>query len=248
MNFNKFLLISVAIFFGVLFFVKSSLAAVYFQENFENVPVSSLPWNCGVQEPANVFFDASWSLCSSQFNPPSAQILAGEGINGTNGAKFNYYPGGTYDGTMGTNPGPNPGYNEIYVRAYIKFQPNFPWGTAGRVKLFRWYFGSKSVIPGLGSNVAPWDGKHKITIVIGGYYPPGIANTWALEDHNDGTWHLHEIHMKLNTPGTADGIIEWWIDGERIIKLTHLSISIQLYVYNIQNKLCLILQKIRLWY
>ena len=26
-------------------------------------------------------------------------------------------------------------------------------------------------------------------------------------------WYEVEIHLRLNTPGNSDGVIEWWLDG-----------------------------------
>jgi len=32
-----------------------------------------------------------------------------------------------------------------------------------------------------------------------------------------GTWHQWEVVMELNTPGTANGVFRWWIDGTKVI-------------------------------
>jgi hypothetical protein len=37
---------------------------------------------------------------------------------------------------------------------------------------------------------------------------------------SDGQWHAYEVHLKLNTPGIADGVAETWIDGIRRISAT----------------------------
>lgn len=42
-------------------------------------------------------------------------------------------------------------------------------------------------------------------------YPNGIS---------DGTWKCIEVHLKLNTPGVADGVWDFWIDG---VNISHFS-------------------------
>jgi hypothetical protein len=36
------------------------------------------------------------------------------------------------------------------------------------------------------------------------------------------TWHAVELHVKLNTPGASDGVVEGWFDGEKAVSLSGL--------------------------
>jgi hypothetical protein len=31
--------------------------------------------------------------------------------------------------------------------------------------------------------------------------------------YQDGLWHSHELHLRWNTPGQSDGLVEYWLDG-----------------------------------
>ena len=48
-----------------------------------------------------------------------------------------------------------------------------------------------------------------------------------ISDFNDGTWHHHEIRLKWNAYGSADGIIEYWLDGVKKASWIGLDLSDQ---------------------
>jgi hypothetical protein len=37
-----------------------------------------------------------------------------------------------------------------------------------------------------------------------------------------GAWQAVEVRVKLNTPGAADGVVEGWLDGDKVVSLTGL--------------------------
>ena len=34
-----------------------------------------------------------------------------------------------------------------------------------------------------------------------------------------GEWHVVEHHLRMNTPGVADGVLQAWVDGELVLDL-----------------------------
>lgn len=40
-----------------------------------------------------------------------------------------------------------------------------------------------------------------------------------ISSFNDNQWHCHELRIKINTAGQADGVIQYWLDG--VLKATH---------------------------
>jgi hypothetical protein len=41
----------------------------------------------------------------------------------------------------------------------------------------------------------------------------------------DGVWHELLLHLELNTPGSADGVIEMWIDG--VQRMSHAGVNLR---------------------
>ena len=52
------------------------------------------------------------------------------------------------------------------------------------------------------------------------YPTAGMAAVLSLDRVRDGLWHCHEIWIKLNTTGRADGEVKYWLDGEQTKHLT----------------------------
>jgi len=55
-----------------------------------------------------------------------------------------------------------------------------------------------------------------------GFNPPYSNKNWDQNVDNRmlmtaGTWHHWELIMELNTPGQANGVLKWWIDGIQIM-------------------------------
>jgi len=43
-------------------------------------------------------------------------------------------------------------------------------------------------------------------------YPQNLGSPVTVQDNQ---WHSIQYHLKLNTPGASDGVLEYWVDGEQ---------------------------------
>lgn len=108
----------------------------------------------------------------------------------------------------------------------MRYQAGFAWSTLGYEKII--YINPRSSADGF---------------VVPGFYPNDTLNVWGGSTYNnqsltgkgwytvngttgDGLWHSYEIHIDRNTcGGTADGVIDWWIDGVLVHNQTNAQFS-----------------------
>jgi len=132
-------------------------------------------------------------------------------------------------------------YQEVYWRFYFKNQPG--WTGGGGDKLSRaivfatsnWaegpigHFWSGStnseyllLDPATGINLTTNLLQAQVYNDINAFtwLGWGIGQTPIFNNTNVGKWRCIEIHMKLNTPGSSDGIFEYWIDGNQEARKT----------------------------
>lgn len=119
----------------------------------------------------------------------------------------------------GAPPG---GYKSIYVAAWIKFSPDFQGHATGDQKLFELFYGGSSShvrvkafflpsapITGLGASQTTYSLLNTTDPAKQRAQPPGVPGVGFVR----GQWHRVEILSTLSTPGVANGILRWWIDG-----------------------------------
>lgn len=118
--------------------------------------------------------------------------------------------------------------NEVWVRWHQRWQPGFSWAGIYHHKIL--YFWSTSQWFYL--NIPQWADNNISTLgvnVNGGNSYRSTTQGWYTAQGNstvaDGNWDSYEIYVKINsTPGTPDGIIRIWINGE----LSYENISVEL--------------------
>ncbi len=106
---------------------------------------------------------------------------------------------------------------ELYMSYWAKFRDDFDFVNGGK-------------LPGLaGSTRFPhrdlpfstrlmWRDGGKIEFYLHGYNTPYTYRVYwdDFGTHKrfvPGKWHHVEMHIKLNTPGRADGVLQGWLDG-----------------------------------
>lgn len=110
-------------------------------------------------------------------------------------------------------------YTELYQRYYVNvpvaFNKSAAW--AGEVKLWRMHTNGTSNGAIYFSVRAGSQPGYKIRDGSFDFKADGGASIFStgipLSTVADGTWHSVEFHLKLNDPGTANGVAEMWIDG-----------------------------------
>ena len=117
------------------------------------------------------------------------------------------------------------GSEDLYMSYWVRFDPGFDFVLGGK-------------LPGFGGGVSFADRTHEwsgrlmwrengkaefyVHVPAGNEYDPGDRFWWNTEGFQaqfiPGRWHHIEIHMRLNTPGQFDGLMEGWFDG---VKAAH---------------------------
>lgn len=179
------------------------------------------------------------------------KLTAGVGYNGSKGMNALWTSGAVDAGALHLAFGRNPGnmmtngitttsdYREIFYRMYVKMQSGF---TGNPVKLSRatviaapdW---SQAMIAHVWAGTASYLAIDPASCVNGSEvqcsgYNDFIHLKWLGNqngatplfdgNHND-TWYCIESHVKLNDPGQANGIQEFWINGNLETRKTNLN-------------------------
>lgn len=187
-------------------------------------------------DPSSVFFE--YDDDDGEF-----VIVDGEGASGTHSMQVQWQSGevsaGRFNVAFGRNPivyggrphyTPEVDYDEIYWRMRVKHQSGWPdvgpaklnrvtsmakddWGQAMIAHLW------SSGLVLLGDPASCVEGS---TVQCSGYNDfsnldwlgqmPGSFELFSSDA--SGEWHCVEGHVRLNTPGSSDGVFEFWIDGE----------------------------------
>lgn len=128
-----------------------------------------------------------------------------------------------YADALGNDYGPS--HDEIYVRWYHKFEANFDGFPPKMARL-------RSLGPGWDKrfSVLYWiaDGKIVADVHVpfssqansSGWLPVAVSDFDYNNPANVGRWICHEMYVKTNTSGQADGAYRFWADGQMIIERT----------------------------
>jgi len=118
---------------------------------------------------------------------------------------------------------------EIYVRWYHKFEGGFEGFPPKMARL-------RSLGPGWDKrfSVHYWvkDGKIVADVQVpfssqannSGWLPVAISDFDYNNPDNVGRWICHEMYVKTNTTGLADGAYRFWADGQMIIERTEVDL------------------------
>jgi hypothetical protein len=169
----------------------------------------------GFSEVTNQAFDAlnaaGWSLSSA-----SGQVsIVSDGdapASASNVIQFRYPAGYSGGGAPGTYYYSHPPYRDVYAGFYWKPSSSWQNHPSNVNKIAFWQtetWGSSLDLQMYGP--APYH-LHVVTQFPGATIrlPPNVHDTpIAL-----GKWHRIEWHVKYATAGGADGVVEWWLDGE----------------------------------
>ncbi len=196
-----------------------SLSAVIFSESFDNIPSG---WNCSQYVPVGW---ASLSACGSAtyggVTHYGGEITSGGRTgNSLKAWKQGQFPGdASYYGLLNYDFGADR-YRDVYMRWYMKIPPGFNMTGFDYLKLWRWNFGSGgSYDKEIYLNFLQ---RHNGTTFWGdahiGVYKANGDNEWAVMLENsdlptDGQWHCYEWRVQLNTTGSSNGVLQFWLDG-----------------------------------
>jgi hypothetical protein len=105
--------------------------------------------------------------------------------------------------------------DDLYSRVYIRFSPN--WVTSPVVTKF-----TRSDTNGPNSNwwTMLWGGT---TLSVGAQNVPVLGSTvnyYSNFTFSKGVWYCVETREYLGTAGTANGIIEAWVNGNKVMGVT----------------------------
>lgn len=190
-----------------------------------------------VGDPSKVFFD--YVDAEGNFAPSDEG-----GASGIGAMKAHYREGvegaGFMSVSFGNNPintADRPGYrdgdkfDEVYWRFRVKMQAG--WPDAGpynlsRISAFAQSDWGEAMVASLASNDADVNLRASAASCVqnnevecagidgDALVPLGTlsGSTAVFSSARAGQWQCVEAHVKLNTPGEADGMFEFWVDGE----------------------------------
>jgi hypothetical protein len=159
------------------------------------------------------------TIYANPITPANAAVCGGVGLAGTNCAATGGYHSGAIGGENMASHGFVGGVTDLteaYFRVY--FQPQSDY-SGGHEKMFDFtrntesgelvalcynYFGSQTIgcIPYLHQD----DG---VQGQANGWMRSNVASTVTIARTH---WYYFEMHVKLNTPGSYDGVFEWWMN------------------------------------
>jgi len=118
------------------------------------------------------------------------------------------------------------GYDDLYVRQYVYFTcPGGKYDHGTGAKIGRFYSARPSGYKNLDVVLVAgsWqdasrgaDSNRSLSLHYNG--PPDMPDWGALYTgvvFEDNRWYCIECHVKLNTPGQSDGLVEIFVDGEQ---------------------------------
>jgi hypothetical protein len=115
-----------------------------------------------------------------------------------------------------------PGYSQVYLSLYMKLSPNFQGHSSETNKvLYLWINDDPAVFL---SN----QGSGRTTPLLPTVRYQGAFDSRAYFGQNVGTpqamtrgqWRRWEVLLSANTPGQRDGVIRFWIDGQKVGEYT----------------------------
>ena len=214
-----------------------------------------LPWsttfNCGSTDPYWTTYsdpmdcDGMEKGGNNSCSPGSIfeSITSSANYPGGNGGKGlrNWKGNGVDNGSGGISlefASPQP---ELYIRWNMRYQSGFTWSYPNYDK---WLYMRTAAYPNGGpSQIIPewygWDGIRVYIQVInsevtctGCGWDAVMKNGTVVNGHrtSDGQWHEFEIHIKTDTNG-RNGIIEFWVDGVKVISANNLNCGTPRGVY-----------------
>ncbi len=190
-----------------------------------------------VGDPAKVFFD--YGDAEGNFAPSGEG-----GASGVGSMKAHYRKGVEGAGFMSVSFGDNPintmdrpgyrdgdNFDEVYWRFRVRMQSG--WPDAGpynlsRISAFAQSDWGEAMVASVASNDADVNLRASAASCVqnnevecagidgDALVPLGTltGNTPVFSSARAGQWQCVEAHVKLNTPGAADGVFEFWVDGE----------------------------------
>lgn len=161
-------------------------------------------WTCQSYTAGGTFPGTHYSI-SAMSSPDPPNVL-----------RWNFPTGfpGNHELGMCWNPFPAEA-EEIWVQYYFKYSPNWTVGTGSKL-IF--------ILVGGGGNVFTsfTGGSKRFYFTTQTYatnsYPPNVGPQPTMVN---GTWYKHTLHLKMNTAGVLDGIVEMWVDDVLTTRYTN---------------------------
>jgi hypothetical protein len=115
------------------------------------------------------------------------------------------------------------GLNEWYVRGYVYIKT--PTGAQDLLSRKLLFINDDNGREGYNWSIFlltfPNSGAHALSFATNGnaYVPAFAYDNLATLHYN--TWYCLELHIKLDDPGQGNGIIQVWVDGNKVLDVVH---------------------------
>jgi len=194
----------------------SPSAMVFFEDDFEGDPSD---WLC-TDGPLSQWEDSYGDSCTTTIDGFGALWKMGPGRNSSN-AVYSWKKMGLTNGYRGEGRKWFTGSDvktDIYHRWYMRIPPADEYNKVNEsgFKFWRYLLRERgySVPPELYLNAYPSDTFATVYFtLLDTDIPANTLTLVAISEINDNHWHCFELHMKLNSSGNYNGIVEFWLDG-----------------------------------
>ncbi|MEK7389374.1 MAG: hypothetical protein AAB036_06730 [Elusimicrobiota bacterium] len=167
------------------------------------------------------FKNSGWNLSNPAANNQGERVVGTQSFDGTKAFQFQYSPGSNGAGFLDT---PVPGGSDVYIRWYAKWSSNYAWSS---VSTKHFEYGLSAGNPG---NIHLWssnwgDSKLHLNTNNATFQRVVEQNIQPFFNVALDTWTCLEVRIKMNSGlGSADGVIEGWINGRK--QMDHPSIEV----------------------
>jgi hypothetical protein len=163
-----------------------------------------------------------WTYSSS--TKPSIDLSANS-PSGGGALKFTYaagtYPTSTNGGTAEYSGLSGGSGTEYYFGHWVKWSPGFTWNAVGNKIDYIW---TRDKTPSLSSYAyiatRTNNGGWNLFVDVGIDTPHARSCNRTIPTFATGRWYWFEIHVKMNTVGSRNGVIEVWVDDVQCMTYT----------------------------
>lgn len=211
-NYFMFGFFIVFVIISCIFPFSFSLAAVIWQENFDEITDG---WNC------NGLLPEGWESVSScqndSYNNAHHYSMEVTSLGARSGNSMKVYRRYGFPANRDTFSEANihaGATRDVYIRYYMKLPVGLAVSNMEYIKQFVIKTNAGTwVYLNFNADDGTWASQARYQILANSTTWYTLLKNSELIALQDGKWHCYEIRLQLNTTGSRNGILQFWVDG-----------------------------------